>query len=145
MDGSPTEDPVLTAVSANIGSPMSTDSNHNDQPSNTKLNGLLKELIIKENTKEDAEETRRPINGINFQDRLTVVKKDSKKSEVESPDEEVEVVVVQKEEDDKIQEYLQRSDTAVIYAEPVGQQNNGKFFNIRSFLMWSVDCGKKIK
>lgn len=35
------------------------------------------------------------------------------------------------EDDEKIQEYLQRSDTAVIYPEPVGRQaDNGKYWHI---------------
>lgn len=33
-------------------------------------------------------------------------------------------------DDDKIKEYLQRSDTAVIYPEPVGRSDNGKLYKI---------------
>lgn len=129
LDGNPIEDPTITAVSASVGSPMSPDSNHNDQPLNTKLNGFIKtvlpdQTILPNRTNANETETEpSKQNGVNLEGRVTmhVVSDEEESVEIERREEKKE------EEDDKIQEYLRRSDTAVIFPEPVGLQNNGEF------------------
>lgn len=124
-----TEDPVLTAVSASVGSPMSPDTNHNEQvPDNNPkqmhklMNGCHKEAAV-------PEQVINGTNGLNLQGllRMQVVKSGGAAEDVPKDLVSAKAAVgEQQEEEEKIQEYLKRSDTAVIFAEPVGQ-HSGEF------------------
>lgn len=134
--GSTSEDAVLTAVSASVGSPMSPDTNHNEQLPEPKpkkvqklMNGCHKEAVI-------PEQVVNGVNGLSLQGLLTMqvvksggvaqdIPKDLVSARAALPE--------QQDEEKKIQEYLQRSDTAVIFPEPVGQQNNGKWFTFVAY------------
>lgn len=122
LDGNPTPETrvqyntILTEVAATASS-MSPDTNHNELLSDnatgecfsSRMNGIHKEAAIPEEL---------------LQDKVTM----HRRSPADAPSEaKTSLVDVQDGEDEeRIQEYLQRSDTAVIYPEPVGRPNSGK-------------------
>lgn len=142
-----TEDTVLTAVSASVGSPMSPDTNHNNHqhPDNNPkesshhhnnngggggkhlLNGHHKEAAIPEQVVANG-----AANGLSLQGLLSMqVVKSSGGVASDVPKDLVSAkaaVGEQQEEEQKIQEYLQRSDTAVIFPEPVDHSVHGECF-----------------
>lgn len=134
LDNPPSDDAVMTTVSASVGSPMSPDTNHNnhqqpDQNPTSKdlhqklLNGCHKEAAVPEQVN--------GANGLSLQGLLTMQVMKSGGVAAEEPKELVSAkaaVGELQEEEQKIQEYLQRSDTAVIFPEPVGQNTSGMYF-----------------
>lgn len=130
---------------------MSPDSNHNNHQlpdQNPKelicqtphlLNGCLKEAVIPEQVVNGA-------NGLSLQGLITMqviksggVADDAPKDLVSAKA----AVGEQQEEEQKIQEYLQRSDTAVIFPEPVGQSTTGKFFKFCFYKIVCVDINTR--
>lgn len=91
---------------------MSPDTNHNELSDNSgecfssRMNGIHKEAAIPEELLQDKVMHRKSAD----------VPSEAKTSLVEQDGE----------DEDRIQEYLQRSDTAVIYPEPVGRPGSGK-------------------
>lgn len=102
---------ILTEVAATASS-MSPDTNHNElseKPGgecfSSRMNGVHKEAAVPEELLSDKVSSKAP--------------SEAKTSLVEQQE--------GGEDEERIQEYLQRSDTAVIYAEPVGRPESGKY------------------
>lgn len=111
MEGNPIEttieyNTVLTEVAATASS-MSPDTNHNELTETPEvfpghMNGLHKEAAVPEEVLNGAgtHPTTKTVGGV--------------------PEEFTTAKAVAGQDEDRIREYLQRSDTAVIYPEPVG-------------------------
>lgn len=108
---------ILTEVAATASS-MSPDTNHNELSDNagecfsSRMNGVHKEAAVPEELLQDKAIHR--TTGIAAADVPSEAKTTS-------------LVEQDGEDEERIQEYLQRSDTAVIYPEPVGRPDSGKY------------------
>lgn len=95
---------------------MSPDTNHNELSDNSgecfssRMNGVHKEAAIPEELIQDKAIHRTSIAA----------------ADVPSEAKTTSLVEQDGEDEERIQEYLQRSDTAVIYPEPVGRPESGK-------------------
>ena len=116
LNGEPRSDPLPAS--------MSPDPNHNETsepPSelHKRLNGVHKEAAVPEEV----------LNGLSMHSPPKLLKTGG--SAEDGPNDLISVkaaVGEQSEDEEKIKEYLQRSDTAVIYPEPVGHPENGECY-----------------
>lgn len=104
-------------------SSMSPDSDHNEILDNSdefqkRMNGIHKEAAVPDEV----------LNGLSMHSLQKVIKTGGTAEDVPNDLISVKAAVgEQSEDDERIKEYLQRSDTAVIYPEPVGRPaENGK-------------------
>lgn len=118
-----------------LPSPMSPDTNHNEISESVsevhkRLNGVHKEAAVPEEV----------LNGLSMHSPPKVPKTGGSAEDVPNDLISVKAAVgEQSEDEDKIKEYLQRSDTAVIYPEPVGHPENGEcYVNVASRALSSV-------
>jgi hypothetical protein len=103
---------------------MSPDSNHNElvetpEELRKRLNGVHIEAAVPDEV----------LNGLSMHSPPKMLKTGG--SAEDAPNDLISVkaaVGEQSEDDEKIKEYLQRSDTAVIYPEPVGHSENGECY-----------------
>lgn len=114
---------TLTEVAATASS-MSPDTNSNElhetpEEIHKRMNGVHKQAAVPEEVLSN--------NGLSLHSLQRIVKTGGTAEDVPNDFVSAKAAVGEQSEDyDKLQEYLQRSDTAVIYAEPVGRPDGGK-------------------
>lgn len=123
---------MLTELPVPPTTTVTPDDNHNEivenpGPPYKYINGLYRDVTVPEEVSN---------NSLSMHSPSSVIKTGGSAEDIPSHLISAKAAVGEQSEDDEtIQEYLNRSDTAVIYPEPVGRPESGKFSNIYRFLM----------